>query len=222
MRPQIQGCNSAKGAPARSHRPRFLNRTTATENSSAHAAPSQTLAKTPAPGWIGFWGRVGATKPAAAMTREATSHGTNPFTTFIVSRQKRCSRKLREAVHLFRQPKIKCFAQMWIVSLIQAVRTSARSCHQLPDFRRCRDAETHAFAVLQKTHHLEEIGRSRIAGRAEHPHQALGGHMRRLSEFRESDGGIDVIAEDGLAGGDVARQQAFDALAQQRLPKLRI
>jgi hypothetical protein len=40
------------------------------------------------------------------------------------------------------------------------------------------------------------------------------------AELREAHGRIDVVAENGLAGGDVATEHGFDAFAQQLLAEL--
>lgn len=87
------------------------------------------------------------------------------------------------------------------------------------DWRRF-DMEAHAFALLQKGHNLEQIIRARIARGSEHAHKALRGNVGRLGEFCEADGRVDVVAENGLRGRDVAAEHAFDAFAQKLLAEL--
>jgi hypothetical protein len=82
--------------------------------------------------------------------------------------------------------------------------------------------KANAFTLLQETDDFEQIIRPRIARRSEHAHEALGGDMRGLGKFRESDGRIDVVPENGLGGGDIAAKHAFDAFAQKLLAEFGI
>jgi hypothetical protein len=43
--------------------------------------------------------------------------------------------------------------------------------------------------------------------------------MRLFEAMPVADRGVDVVAEDGLAGRDVAGEQCVDALAQKRVAK---
>ena len=75
--------------------------------------------------------------------------------------------------------------------------------------------------LLQIADDAEEVARLRIAARAEHADQALGGRVGRLAELFEADGRLDVVAQDRLAGVDVAGQHRVDAFAQQRFARRR-
>ncbi len=68
-----------------------------------------------------------------------------------------------------------------------------------------------ARLLLQSADDAEEVARLRVAARAEHADQAFGGRAGGLRELLEADGGLDVIAQDGFAGVDVAGQQGVDA-----------
>jgi len=61
----------------------------------------------------------------------------------------------------------------------------------------------------------EEVARLRIAARAEHADQAFGGRVGRLAELFEADRRLDGVAQDRLAGLDVAGQHRVDPLAQK-------
>ena len=62
--------------------------------------------------------------------------------------------------------------------------------------------QPHAGPLLQIADHAEEVLRLRIAARAEHANQALW----RRAELFEADRRLDVVAQDRLAGVDVAGQ----------------
>jgi hypothetical protein len=46
-----------------------------------------------------------------------------------------------------------------------------------------KELELEAFGALKVTNHLEQITRLRIAGRAEHAHQAFGGSFGDATEL---------------------------------------
>ncbi len=79
-----------------------------------------------------------------------------------------------------------------------------------------------AGLLLQIADDGEEIFRLRIAARAEHADQALGGRAGRLGELFEADGRLDGVAQQRLSGLDIAAQHGVDALAQQRLREFRV
>ncbi len=73
--------------------------------------------------------------------------------------------------------------------------------------------ETHSFAMLQKTDNFEEILCPRVSRWPEHPHEALRRDVRGLGKLRETDGRIDVVAQNGLGRSDIASDQGFNAFA---------
>ena len=62
----------------------------------------------------------------------------------------------------------------------------------------------------------------RISARPEHADEALGRRVGRLAQLFEADRRLDVVAQDRLAGVDVATQHRVDPFAQQRLAERRI
>jgi hypothetical protein len=60
---------------------------------------------------------------------------------------------------------------------------------------------------LQLPQYGEQIAGPRIASWAKHAHEALSRRSRGLRKRFEPDGGVDVIAQDGLAGLDVPGQE---------------
>src|SRR5271169_2045005 len=78
-----------------------------------------------------------------------------------------------------------------------------------------RDAQPHIRPLLQIADDAEQIFGLRIAARAERADQALGRRAGRRAEFFEADGGLDVIAQDGLSGVESAAEHGVDAFAQQ-------
>src|SRR5271165_2811392 len=73
----------------------------------------------------------------------------------------------------------------------------------------------YARLFLQITDDAEEIARLRIAARTEHADQALSRRVSRLAELLEANRRLDVVAQDRLAGLDIARQHGVDAFAQE-------
>ena len=61
-----------------------------------------------------------------------------------------------------------------------------------------------AGLLLQVAEHAEEISGLRVAARPEHADQALRLRAGRLAQFLEADRRLDVVAQDRLAGVDVA------------------
>jgi hypothetical protein len=76
--------------------------------------------------------------------------------------------------------------------------------------------------VLKKADHFEQVRRSWIACWAEHSHETLSRNAGGVREFRKADGRVDVIAQDGLGGRNVAVQHRFETFAKQRSAKLRV
>src|SRR5208283_4221605 len=60
--------------------------------------------------------------------------------------------------------------------------------------------------LLQIADDAEEVAGLRIAAGAEHADQAFGGGVRRLTKLFEADRRLDVVAQDRLAGLDIAGQ----------------
>ena len=81
------------------------------------------------------------------------------------------------------------------------------------------DFKLHALRFLQVFDDLKQIFRLGIAMRPEHPHQTLCGTMRDFAQLVESHGCLDEIAQNDLAGFNVAGEKVFDPLAQERLAK---
>ena len=84
------------------------------------------------------------------------------------------------------------------------------------------DLEVKPFALLKSADDFEEVPCLRIAVGTEHAHQALGRLLRQPAEFLKSDRGIDVVAQNRLAGVHIPRQQALDTLLEQLLTEGRI
>jgi hypothetical protein len=76
--------------------------------------------------------------------------------------------------------------------------------------------------LLQVAEHGEEVARLRIAARTEHAHEALGRRAGGAAERLEADRRIDVVAQDGLAGLEVAFQHARHRFLQKRLAEVGI
>jgi hypothetical protein len=70
--------------------------------------------------------------------------------------------------------------------------------------------------LLQVADDAEEVTRLRIAARAEHADEALRLRAGRLTKLLEADRRLDVVAQDRLAGVDIAGEHGVDAFAQQR------
>jgi hypothetical protein len=69
---------------------------------------------------------------------------------------------------------------------------------------------------LQLPQYSEQIAGARIARWAKHAHEALGRRSRGFSERFEPDGGVDVIAQDRLAGLEVPGQELFGGFRAPR------
>jgi len=83
----------------------------------------------------------------------------------------------------------------------------------------CRGAidyfENCSFGFLQVGDDFEEVFRLGIAGGAEHAHEDLGGTAEILAQLHKADRAVDVLAEDGFSGVDVAGDHAADGFAEQ-------
>jgi hypothetical protein len=79
-----------------------------------------------------------------------------------------------------------------------------RGCHQNALPRPLPDVELDAGLFLQVADDAEEIAGLRIAARAEHANEALRLRAGRLAKLLEADRRLDVVAQDGLAGVDIA------------------
>src|SRR5215469_1509453 len=75
---------------------------------------------------------------------------------------------------------------------------------------------------LQLPQYSEQIAGARITPWAQHAHEALGRRSRGFGERFEPDGGVDVIAQDRLAGLEVPGQELFGRFGEQRLTEGRI
>jgi hypothetical protein len=62
----------------------------------------------------------------------------------------------------------------------------------------------------------EEVAGLRIATRAEHANEALRLRAGRLAQFLEDNRRLDIVAQDRLAGVDIAGEHGVDAFSQQR------
>ncbi len=76
------------------------------------------------------------------------------------------------------------------------------------------DFEDSAFHLLKVSDDLEEIPRLRVSFRREHAHEDFGRTFQIAAELDEADCAVDVIAQDGLAGLNIAGEQASDRFAQ--------
>src|SRR6478609_337600 len=74
-----------------------------------------------------------------------------------------------------------------------------------------------AGTLLQVANHAEKIPGLGIATRSEHADQALGRCAGGFAELLEADGCLDVVAQNRLAGVDIAAQHRVDPFAKQRL-----
>ena len=79
--------------------------------------------------------------------------------------------------------------------------------------------KANACPLLQIANHAEEIFSLGVAPRAKHADQAFGRRACRCTELLETDGRLDVIAQDRLAGFHIAAEHRINALAQKRLSK---
>jgi hypothetical protein len=82
--------------------------------------------------------------------------------------------------------------------------------------------EADAFAVLEEADDLEEIVRARITPRSQHSHQTLGWNARRFGKIAEAQGCVNVIAQDGLRRGYVAREHGFNSFPKKLFAELGI
>lgn len=82
-----------------------------------------------------------------------------------------------------------------------------------------QDVQLDASLLLQVADDAEQIAGLGIAARSEHADQTLRRCVRGLAELLGADRCLDVIAEDRLAGINVAGQHRVDAFAQQEAAK---
>jgi hypothetical protein len=93
---------------------------------------------------------------------------------------------------------------------------------------RCRrgaagtDFEMDAFGTLQVADDFEKIFGLGVAGWPEHAHEAFGRTIGGVAEFGEANGGVDEIAEDELAGFDIAGEEIVETFAEQGFAELRV
>lgn len=80
-----------------------------------------------------------------------------------------------------------------------------------------RDGEPNTRGALHRLDHGEQILRGRIAGRTEHPHQALRRCPGLVREALESNRRVDEVPQDRLAGLDVSAEEVVHRLAEKRL-----
>jgi len=98
--------------------------------------------------------------------------------------------------------------------------SAGRSVYRQPPVRLSRSRHHVKFdpgALLQIGQHIEQIAGLRIAAGAEHADEALGLGAGGLAQLLEADRRLDVIAQDRLAGVDVAGEHCIDSFAQQRV-----
>jgi hypothetical protein len=77
------------------------------------------------------------------------------------------------------------------------------------------DVKLDASLFLQVADDSEEVAGLRIAARSEHADEALRLRAGRLAKLLEADGHLDVVAQDRIAGVDIASEHGFDSFAQQ-------
>lgn len=85
-----------------------------------------------------------------------------------------------------------------------------------------RKFEVNAFGLLQNGKDAGKVCHGRATFGAEHAHQTFSGNVRPLFKVLKSNGRIDVVAQNGLAGIEIAVKNALDGLAQKRMAKIRI
>ncbi|MFN0038647.1 MAG: hypothetical protein ACKVP2_03955 [Burkholderiales bacterium] len=83
-------------------------------------------------------------------------------------------------------------------------------------------AQFHPRLLLQHAHDAEEILRTRIAVRRQHPVQAFAWLVDLGGKAFEANGGIYQVAQNGLACTGVAGKIGVDCLRKERLPETRI
>jgi len=74
-----------------------------------------------------------------------------------------------------------------------------------------------ALDPLELADHLEQVARLRVPPRTEHAHEALGRSPRETAELLKADRGVDVVAEDGLPGIEIAGKETLHPFRQQLL-----
>src|SRR5947208_16731190 len=74
--------------------------------------------------------------------------------------------------------------------------------------------------MLKEAHNFKQVGRARVARRAEHAHQACGWNVRGLGETGESDSFVDVVAQNCLREGNLAGEHGFETCAEKFFAKL--
>jgi hypothetical protein len=79
-----------------------------------------------------------------------------------------------------------------------------------------------ACLLLKVADHTEQISRLRIAARSEHADQTFGLRAGFGTEPFKADCRLDVVAQNGFAGIDVASEHGVDAFAQERAAEFRI
>lgn len=75
---------------------------------------------------------------------------------------------------------------------------------------------------LQMTNDGEQAVGPRISGLGEHPHQAFRGSAYVVGQLLESDGRIDVVAQQSFSRRDVTFHHQADGLGKQRLAECRV
>src|ERR1700683_4702030 len=85
-----------------------------------------------------------------------------------------------------------------------------------------RDVQFEARLLLQVADYAEEIACLRIATRPKHANETFRWRASRGADLLETNRCLDVIAQDRLAGVDIAGEHGVDAFAQQRVGERRI
>ena len=85
-----------------------------------------------------------------------------------------------------------------------------------------RHAQCDASLLLERVQDTEEVVGAWIPPWTQHPMQAFARLLERQGELLKPDGGINQIAEDGLAHSRIAGEISIQRLRKQRLTKARI
>ena len=86
--------------------------------------------------------------------------------------------------------------------------------------RQLCDVKFHTCTLLKISKNAKEVFWLRIAAWAEHPDKTLRLGSCRFAELFKSDGGLDIVAQDRLAGFDIPAQQRIDTFTKKRFGKL--
>ena len=82
------------------------------------------------------------------------------------------------------------------------------------------DVKFQTRTLLKITENAKEVLGLRITARTEHPDKTLGLGPGRFAKLFKSDGCLDIVTQDRLAGFDIPAQHRINALSKQRFGKL--